>query len=143
MFSTRTLILASLLAASTVAAAGPSSHIEAVTLETVIVTPTARYSPGEWQARQTAVLLAPVVVTPRAQYSLAEWQARRSATHTLAAVTLEPVIVTPKARYTLAEWQQRKAGIVLVKQEQDRSRMKRWLKMVWKHFQFARTPVEV
>lgn len=97
------------------ALAAADSALAPTVLETVVVTPTARYTASEWQAR------------------VAQRQA----------VVLDRVIVTPAARYTLAEWQQRQAGLATVKNDTRRSRMQRWLKMVWKHFQFARTPVEV
>lgn len=123
----------------------------AVVLERVIVTPTARYSVAEYRSRQAArqavvaVTLDAVVVTPKASYTLAEWQARRAAAETVVAVALESVVVTPTARYTLAEWHQRQAGLVDAKREAKRQATlaQRWLKAVWKHFQFARTPIEV
>lgn len=118
------------LAACTVQAA-PVSSIEAVTLEAVVVTPTARYTASEWQARtlqRNAVVLDRVVVT-----------AKRS-DPALAVVLLDPVIVTPTARYTVAEWNQRQARLAYVKGE--RRGMQAWLKMVWKHFRFARTQIE-
>lgn len=116
--------------------------VEATMLEAVVVTPTARYTAGEWQAHvveRNAVVLDRVIVTPVARYSVAEWTAKK----TLVAVTLDPVIVTPTARYTVAEWQQRQSGLTLVKHTSRVNSVKVWLKTVWKHFQFKRTPVEV
>ncbi len=88
------------------------------------------------------VLLEAIVVTPTAHYSASEWQARVEARSAIVAVTLEPVIVTPTARYTLAQWQQHQAGLAYAKQLRQKG-LRGWLQAVWKHFQFAHTPVEV
>ena len=146
----RNLTLATLLALSAAAftaqaAPAVSASLDVTMLDAVVVTPTARYSTSEWQMRQAsrkAVVLDTVIVTPTARYSLAEWQSKQAATHTLAAVMLAPVIVTPKRSYTLTEWQQHQAGLVYARQD-GRRRVRGWLNAVWKHFQFARTPVEV
>ena len=118
-----------------------------VLLEAVVVTPTARYTASQWQARvasRHALTLERVIVTPKARYSVAEWQANRAAAAPpLAVVMLEPVIVTPTARYTAAEWRQRQAGLAYAKSDANRRSVSRWLNAVWKHFNFKRTPVEV
>ena len=127
--------LAFAFAAGSVQAA-PAAAPEATTLEAVVVTPTARYTASEWQARiaqRNAVVLERVVVTAR--------RSEVAAPLALAAVTLDPVIVTPSARYTVAEWNQRQARLAYVKGE--RRGVQAWLKAVWKHFRFARTQVEV
>ena len=113
MFSTRTLVLASLLAASTLATAAPRAPAaaDAVLLEAVIVTPTARYSASEWQARQHAVML-------------------------------DTVVVTPRARYTLAQWQQRQSQLAYVKQQARQRGIRAWLKTVWKRFEFVSRQIE-
>lgn len=71
-----------LTACHMVKTASPESALiaEATTLETVVVTPTARYTPSEWQARvasRNAVTLDRVIVTPSRSYSVAEWQAEQ------------------------------------------------------------------
>lgn len=129
------LALAALALAASTAQAAPAASLEATVLEAVVVTPSARYTASQWQARiaeRNAVVLDRVTVTAR-RSPAAEPMA-------LAAVMLDPVIVTPTARYTVAEWQQRQARLAYVKAE--RRGVQAWLKTVWKHFRFARTQVE-
>lgn len=115
----QSLILAAtlLVLASSPLAQAAAPAAEPVQLEAVIVTPTARYSPAEWQARQAARTVQ-------------------------TAVMLERVIVTPSGHYTVAQWQQRQQGLLPARHASQGSRVKVWLKTVWKHFNFQRLPVE-
>ena len=88
------------------------------------------------------VVLEAVVVTPAARYTATEWQARQAARSVQAAVMLERVIVTPSGHYTVAQWQQRQQGLLPARHASQGSRVKVWLKTVWKHFNFQRLPVE-
>ena len=106
----------------------------AATLALTAITGTAQAAPVT-----EATMLDAVIVTPTARYSLSEWQARQASRH---AVVLERVVVTPSARYTLTEWQQHQAGLRYAKRDARHGPLRGWLKMVWKHFEFARSQVE-
>lgn len=118
-----TLILAAaslLIAAPFGAGAAPSATADAVRLEAVVVTPSARYTAAEWQARQAKRQLAAAQAAP---------------------VVLEAVVVTPARRYTLAQWQARSDERRYARHEISKAR--HWLNAVWRRLGLTSRPQAV